>query len=236
MGVRICVPTINRHDLLPDLIKTAYEGTIQPDEIIIMDNDCGTKAQDITKDIGVGNITILVPTENLGCPGSWNYFMQTYDDYIIIANDDVTFYPHTIELLVNAADTLADELLVNGSGHSGNAFSLFLLKKKGFEQIGPFDENLRPAYYEDNDYVRRLILQGSNHYTVQEATFGHVGSATVRILTDEQLKEHHRKFRRNTEYYKLKWGGLPTKETYIEPFNGLSERSILNYMGMRYGY
>jgi len=51
-----------------------------------------------------------------------------------------------------------------GGGHS---YSAFILTQSGLDRIGYFDENYFPAYSEDCDHVRRLVLTGSSvWYTI----------------------------------------------------------------------
>jgi len=45
-----------------------------------------------------------------------------------------------------------------GGGHS---YSAFILTQSGLDRVGYFDENYFPAYSEDCDHVRRLILTGA---------------------------------------------------------------------------
>lgn len=240
-----CTPTLNQHDNLLKWCHAAMTGTLKPDQLLIIDNSGRYLSEDI--DFGNYPVEVLYQDENLGCGPSWNVFLEeiygnsTYDTdfppdhYCIIANDDVFVHEQTIEHLINAAEQDEDNVFFHGSGHSGNSFSLFLLTQPGYIEVGGFDEMFWPAYFEDNDYHRRLRLQGLDIVGINEATFDHIGSATVKTFTPEQQRVQNERFRRNQFYYQLKWGGLPGHEIYSEPFNGNKDR-VVKVIKEKYGY
>ena len=41
---------------------------------------------------------------------------------------------------------------------SHSLFTNFILTNKIFDKVGLFDENIYPAYFEDNDYWKRILL------------------------------------------------------------------------------
>jgi GT2 family glycosyltransferase len=96
-------------------------------------------------------------------------------------------------------------------------FCVFLLKRFAFERVGRFDERFYPAYFEDNDYHRRMKLAGIKEAFVEDTGYEHVGSATLKSFSPEETQEHHRNFVRLRELYVLKWGGLPGAEIYETP-------------------
>ena len=218
-----CIPTYKAFDLAYNGVLAALRGTVVPDKIIVIDNS-GTGAaalhlQPLAEKFS--NVFIWPQTRNLGVAGAWNKFHDEIgEDNIIIANDDVSVHPYTIEKLLEMADALPDQVLFAGESR-WNAFSLFLLRKVGYEKIGGFDTNFYPAYYEDNDFVYRARLLGYGLITSPEATYDHIPSSTLARYSLQEKEVHHNTFRRNTQYYMSKWGGLPTKETYNEPFGGV---------------
>lgn len=237
--ITYCIPTYNRQDLLVTAINAAISGTIAPDKFIIVDNSALGKARnsifgtEFQKSV---TIDIIEAEENLGCSITWNMFMRDNEDYIIIANDDVAVHKDTILSLVSAATNNPDKPMFTGSGHSGNSFSLFLLRKWAWELLGEFDEQFKPAYFEDNDWHYRLKLLGLDFISLNEATFDHVGSGTLRALTGRQLEVHHKKFARNQDYYKAKWGDIPGKEIFTIPFNGRNKEEVLAELKQRHSY
>lgn len=221
--LRYCIPTLNRFEELRKAIISVNSGTLVPDEIVVIDNSGNGGSTKALHDIlqKYTNVYILPQSINLGVATSWNLFHTLYPDgYKIIANDDVFVHQNTVYELINMADTFPDEIFFHGANTSGNAFSLFLLTARGFHEIGAFDEKFHPAYYEDNDYAHRMLVKKRRMINVAKATYDHVGSATIRAFTQQQMDDHHKAFQRNTQYYLRKWGGMPGKEVYKHPFNG----------------
>lgn len=218
------IPTYTQFAHAEEAVKTVLQSSLVPDQIVIIDNSevgaAYTSLQHLPKQYN--NVHIIPRKENI-LSGAWNDIMNLFhDDYVIIANDDVKPHKHSIEALVNAAIDRPDVAMWNGSGHSGNSYSFFLLRQWAYQQVGPFDELFKPAYFEDNDYDYRLrILAGLIREEVANATFDHVGSATVKAMDEHQRMLAHQTFRKVQRRYIGKWGGEPGKERYKVEFAGL---------------
>lgn len=170
---------------------------------------------------------------NIGCKKAINFNF----DYIMIINDDIVIAPstpsHMIDILKDESigiitgtdhrDTMTPDQVRVASYPSYNTdfldapdFACFMLTPKSYEHIGEFDENLHPAYFEDNDYCYRSIISGLSCIRSQNSIFYHYGSRTQNsgnpVVPSEQ-------FERNREYYKGKWGGMPGEEQYVRPWN-----------------
>jgi GT2 family glycosyltransferase len=223
MSIFYCTPTYKSFQECQESIDAVMNGSFVPDQVIIIDNSPDASGTSFLLPLThrYTNVYIWPQGKNLGVAASWNLFhTQIEKDYIIIANDDIRVHTDTIKDLVTAAETTDKPLLV-GSGMSGNAFSLFLLKQWAFHKIGPFDERFYPAYYEDNDYVYRAYLLGLGITVIDSATYDHVGSSTLRKYTQQEMEAHHNAFRGNQSYYLSKWGGLPTQEVYTVEFDDI---------------
>lgn len=217
------IPTYTQFAHAEQAVLSVLAGSLVPDQIAIIDNSTTgaavTALHHLTEQYA--NVHIIPRTRNI-LSGAWNDLMRLWpDDYIIIANDDVKPHKYSIEAMVEAARNRPDVAMWNGSGHSGNSYSFFLLRKWAYEQIGPFDERFEPAYFEDNDYDRRKDLLGLIREEVAKATFDHVGSATVNGLPIAEQQRSHLYFRKNARYFESKWGGAPGRERYKLPFAGL---------------
>lgn len=99
----------------------------------------------------------------------------------------------------------------------GPHFSAFMINKRCWDMIGEFDENFRPAYFEDNDYHYRIKLQNVKAIVLPTAMFYHYGSKT--IAEAGVPTSTNQTFERNREYYRTKWGGIPGEEKFKTPFN-----------------
>lgn len=170
---------------------------------------------------------------NRGVAASWNEGIRRGWDQevLIIVNDDVAFYPGSIAKIVESAlETDLVSGVVSDTGQEGlhyidkPDYACFAIKPIRFvDKFGYFDENFKPAYFEDNDMAYRIKLAGGTSAIRLDARISHEGSVTQfkgsrNPDTEDRVVSHHR-FRLNREYYQAKWGGTPENETYTTPFN-----------------
>jgi GT2 family glycosyltransferase len=226
MNIYLCIPTLIRYDLLFTTLQSAEAGEVKPTHYIILDNgNLLSFAEHIPKDCE-NKIYLYRASENLGVARSWNFFINLLDKfepgYTIICNDDVKFFSDTLKLLIESYDE--NYVSYPGGTPSSNSFSCFLLPEKVVKTIGYFDESLSPnyAYFEDNDYHHRMKKNNFDLKSVDNCRLGHVGSATFRAMTDEQVEEHHIKFRFAQANYIKKWGGTPGNEKFTNPYNEIA--------------
>lgn len=106
----------------------------------------------------VGGITVLPIPNNLGVPGSWNLGIKAtaLNDWWLIANFDVVFPEGSLERF--ARTVMDGTLLLSGGSPPWCAFGL---PASVVERVGLFDEQIHPAYFEDDDYAVRC-----RHYQV----------------------------------------------------------------------
>lgn len=145
------------------------------------------------------------------------------NDYVLVINDDAFVKRDTADKLVATLEINPDLYLLSAVEHLGDTathFSCFMVAPKLFDRVGTFDENFNPIYFEDNDYIYRMNLLGVKHSGLHDALFVHKGSQTLKNKKEHGLgAQHDQEFRRNQEYYVKKWGGLPGKESYLNPYN-----------------
>jgi GT2 family glycosyltransferase len=104
-------------------------------------------------------------------------------------------------------------------------FSAFMINRKCWSDIGEFDEGFFPAYYEDNDYHRRINLAGMKAIVLPSAIYYHYGSKTQLEATDRRLVESAH----GHTYFRRKWGDNPepdgslTSRLWEHPFNDLTK-------------
>ncbi len=101
---------------------------------------------------------------NLGVAGSWNQCAKMFpeEQSWLIMNDDAYFLPGYLEKIAKCARSNEDQpiIFLNNS----NTFYCFVWTAFGRKEVGEFDENFFPAYYEDCDYRVRLKLKGYGGY------------------------------------------------------------------------
>lgn len=214
--VTIGIPVLNRYDLLPKAIDSAMRGSVVPDRILIVDNGGNC-------DIVSSFIDVHKPGCNLGVAGAWNYIVKNTTEHRIIINDDIEFCPDTVEKMLMRLDEGHEFVWTCRPFGEVNGFSCFALKDSLVSKIGYFDEGISPgyAYFEDNDYHRRMELAGVIEKD-SEAEAIHAHSATLGGFTPEQMGQHHIRFALAQQNYVRKWGGMPHHETKVlGPFRGV---------------
>lgn len=216
--VTLAVPTYRRYDLLAQmLIKSAEAGTRPPDRYYIVDN--GGSLDPVAYGLPTAKVEIYRPGRNLGVSASWNHIHRTVDEYVIMACDDMALYPNTVEALVAAAETHPDVGFFFPSDNAHTMFGVYLQRRSFFEQIGEYDEHFWPAYFEDNDYARRIQLASGKTMSVPDCGMSHFHSGTLKSYSEQEMQQHHSNFERLRAYYCQKWGGPPGHEQFKTPFN-----------------
>jgi GT2 family glycosyltransferase len=206
MKLIIGIPTINRADLLNEALANYFED-FKNTEIVICDNG---KQEIITRE---RNFVIYRPENNLGVSGSWNMIMDYAEKvkatHVLMLNDDI--YLGKSEEEVNAIVRLWNpEFLCTELN-----WCSFILSVNAYLKVGKFDENFFPAYFEDNDYFRRMQLAG-----VTIIVNPMLNPVVYRnSMTIQKTPELNNGFEKNRQYYISKWGGQPTQETFSTPFN-----------------
>ena len=83
-------------------------------------------------------------------------------------------------------------------------FSCFMVRWDFFDDVGTFDENFIPAYFEDNDMHYRIRLLGKLAISTSNAPYLHYGSVTQNGGDSPAVPGHL--FDLNRDYMMQKWG------------------------------
>lgn len=161
---------------------------------------------------------VHMPT-NIGVAGAWNLIIKCFMNapYWIIMNDDVAFGPGLLSEFNSSATQNPSAGLIHAfeGDYNTGSWDLFLIRDFIIQQYGLFDENLYPAYCEDNDYLLRFIhspiqkimnLSGQYYHGDggKDEYYTH-GSQTQK--TDPTLQEKLQLSNQlNIEYLTEKWG------------------------------
>lgn len=166
---------------------------------------------------------------------SWNAGMAKAKTmgvrYAAIINDDVKLSPFALDKMVtflreNRRYGVVSPVDVAKNGESFAAdypeiiapsgvadYSCFVISLAVYRDIGKFDENFQPAYFEDDDYDYRLKIHNYRSCSLSGVNMHHAGSQTQYgngrgnpVVTPSQ-------FAKNRSYYVEKWGGRPGHET-----------------------
>jgi GT2 family glycosyltransferase len=179
---------------------------------------------------------------------SWNYGMKyAFDngyDFCLILNNDTILNHKCIDAIVDRFEVAKYNqekiLLISGLhklildkpreiiDYVDNStsvvesectdYALFMVGREYYEKIGMFDENFKPAYFEDADSVYRIKIAGYRRIHSPKALFYHYGSRTQNEALGTKIVPSAQ-FEINRKYYIRKWGGQQGKEIYKTSFN-----------------
>jgi GT2 family glycosyltransferase len=186
----LIVPVLNRYDLLQRMLDSV---DVLVEHLLVIDNGTGA---DLSFSNKFKNVTVLDMPANQGVSGSWNLGIKSFPfakRWFIVSND-VVFGLGALEKL---AEARRDEITLTGEAPHWQAFAL---GDEAVKDIGLFDESLFPAYFEDNDYMRRAEFVGVNIRKL-DLDLTHDNSSTIKAGYAEKNAETYFK---NEKHYRSK--------------------------------
>lgn len=198
------VPILNRGDLLLDLVSSI---DYPVEKLAIVQNsqepDVVDAVEKIKGDINpyVKSVYVSVPFRNIGCGPSWNHIIKSFSEASlwVISNNDMIFAAGNLEKIYIEHTKNPDAFLM------AIGFGLFGITPYIVHTCGLFDENLYPAYFEDNDYQFRLERSGVQKIDVPSRVVREEGSFTIRSNTNYN-SANGKSYPINEKYFHEKWG------------------------------
>jgi len=177
----LIVPVLNRYDLLQRMLDSV---DVRVEHLLVIDNGASVMAQPLELKVGdnFAKVTHLRMPANLGVAGSWNLGIKSfpYAQRFFIASNDVVFAPGALAKLSEAK---RDEITLTASAPFWQAFAL---GDEAVSSLGLFDEcGFFPAYFEDNDYMRRAEFAGVNVRRL-DLDLSHDNSSTIKAGYQEK--------------------------------------------------
>ena len=177
----------------------------------------------------------LSATWNRALDAAW----EAGAEMALVVNNDVRLRRDTIERLQTVLQQEA-ALFVSAVGvdeqswgsplesadlrsRGGPDFSCFLIARYCHERFR-FDEGFIPAFCEDLDYHRRLMLagEGGRIFSVN-VPYLHLASHTLKTLAPGEAQRIRAEIETISRgYYREKWGGSVNEETFLLPFGAPS--------------
>lgn len=239
--------TLNRPDLLGRLIKH-IDYPVEHCVILFQQGylPSGPYLRDFVENQYIQKFSFVFSSHNMGVSRGWNYIMSAFPSvYWLIVGDDNYYGKGSLQTIAttmaqpNSTDnvfyymtkkeTLDPTISVFGTGSNvlieeNHGFHSFVITPKSIETVGQFDENIYPAYFEDNDYKNRLKLSGQSVSVIPNIHL-HTGdsskkeSCTLNSMNPQQRHKMEICISRNRYYYYSKWGGTsPDFPVYTKPF------------------
>lgn len=221
-------------------------------KVILVDNG----STDATKHqaVKLKNVIYVRNEENKGVSHAWNQgIKKALEDkqcgYIYIVNNDNIFRHDSLDNLITYADNIklgktnyqliSSMPYVGDEEHfetapvvftesEGGCYSAFMIARETIDNIGWFDEGFYPAYFEDNDYDRRIKLL--EFFSTKTIGSQFIAGRSKTIAENPHVADLVRKgYARR--YYLEKWGGAPGHETFDCPFNKVGNELICTKQG-----
>lgn len=226
MKYRIVIPVVAQSRDFENLLKQI------PNKRLLtivnnFDNDRVAKLCKMAK--GQGAEVINWP-ENRGCAASWNVGLKMIDehaiDFVVILspscvwNNDVTEFIEAVEKM----EYEKSRYMYIARGQHQTDTHAFAITRKCLNEVGTFDENFHPVYFEDSDYYRRLDLIGAKRTYIDGLRKSTALNGGVKhdLRVWKQYLESAEALKK---YYKVKWGGGPGRERFPTPF-GLDTKDV----------
>lgn len=189
------VPTFTRHDLCSRMLST-IDHPIQ--DLIVIDNKPDNWMP--VKPRLVERLHHIRIPQNLGVAGSWNLIIKSspFAPAWLIVNDDVMFEPGA---LANVDYNMRPDALSFMS--TSPRWAAFVLGEEVVSKVGLFSELFHPAYFEDNDYERR-VAECDIEMLQLPAIAHHENSSTLKSGFDIQ---NHRTFKANSATFAAREAG-----------------------------
>lgn len=170
---------------------------------------------------------------------TWNraldFVWETGGEVALVVNNDCRFHPDTVTglhstllreaaLFVSAVGVREEQFVspygIDTTKKGGPDFSCFLIAKACHERFR-FDEAFVPAFCEDLDMHRRLMLAGEGQRIFSvNLPYLHYASQTLKTLPEQEAARIRQQIETQSRaHYARKWGGVVNAETFWWPFN-----------------
>lgn len=220
MKLSIITLTYNKLDYTKKYIESLFKYT-KDFELIIVDNGSTDGTVEYLKSIP--NLKLILNKENLGFSRGNNQGIEiATGEYIGFLNNDILLSPNWFGEIENIFKTEPNAGFISPrhihsyfspateenyiqyfSKNNKNknyeksfdecAFSCVITKRNVIDDIGLFDENYTPAFFEDDDLKYRSVCKGYSVLVANEVCFYHFGSITS--------KKFNKNFEKNRKYY-----------------------------------
>lgn len=148
----LIVPTLTRYDLLQRMLSSI---DYPVGHVLIIDN--GNMIDQLKLPAEIKELTVLTMPANMGVAGSWNLGIKCFpfDSQWLIVSDDVVFPAGALMRYAGLVDSTAIQFF-----DVQPKWACFSVGQTVVEKAGLACELFHPAYFEDNDWERRIDQAG----------------------------------------------------------------------------
>lgn len=194
------------------------------EKLIIVNNWNNSKVKDQCDVLSKQGAEIHSHPENIGCGPAMNIGLRAIGrdnlDYVIILSPAALFTNSVQDFvdIIEEREKTEKNYYYLTIGSYQTDLHAFAVTKRCVDEVGLYDENFYPVYFDDTDYGYRMSLIGASKTIVRPQRIcqglGMGVSKDPRIFQHYWANAPHIK-----DYYFRKWGGDHTQETFKTPFN-----------------
>ena len=240
--VEIIVLTWNKIEINKNFLKKLYKNTLIDFGLILIDNNSNDGTDVFLREFSKNknNITLVLNDKNEGCINGRNQgwlisssFEHKPKYILFIDNDQIVgegWLQQHLNVLKEGYDIVGVEawqvssrlLPIHHNTKPNEPFSYvgcggMLICREVIEDIGLFDSNYNPSYFEDPDFVFRAYNAGYKIGWNFKSKIKHIG--TTNISND---LEKQKRFMKSLKYFRKKWENkkIPSiKQKYLKLFD-----------------
>jgi len=227
MKYSIIIPVMNNvvytENFFKSFEKTVNHLEKKDLEVIVIDNGSTDGTELFLKNYNPDySFSVIKNIKNTGVVASWNQGVKySKGEKVIICNNDIEFItPNWLTCMEKSLtprvywlsprtcyEKNSKKVSFNPCHYEQLSYGVdrmsyvvgccFMVPKIAFETVGFFDEQFEMRYYEDLDYINRILQSGNKVKMAQDVLVYHAVGATSRGATGGELNESR---------YKEKWG------------------------------
>lgn len=235
--VSIIMPVLENIEYTKSFFSSFYKNTSGDYEFIIINNGQDEETKFFLLDLikKDNRIRVIQNEKNIGVSASWNQgIKESKNDFICILNNDIEIFTpnwifemqkclqinenvywaspstcYTKDLKKRCFRSHHYEQLMYGSNIDNYIVGCcFMCPREAFDEIGLFDEDFDVKYYEDLDFINRILSRGKKVSMVKSVIVYHAVGATSRITKGGENNENR---------YNDKWAATPYDILGMQP-------------------
>lgn len=211
----VVIPVINHRQWTDDCLFSLTNGTINPDEVILIDNgSLYSEYNNIIEKHRKLNLLYIRNEENIGVNASWNLALKiTNRKYVLFLNNDTVVNKYFIEkvlkvitnegigICVPVRETTVDRLSLNNFPEENPEIEdciyiegwAFTMKKSIYDIVGEIPSSLK-TYMGDTYFFSCSSWLGNRNVRMTKNTVYHFGNGTLNDIYDStSIREYHLK-------------------------------------------
>lgn len=225
----ILMPVLSNRQLTERAVESCLAQDLDGTRLIVIDNGSTDGVGDYLRSLP--SIELVAIERSIGLHRAWNraldsIFLERQAEHCLVVNNDVRLRPDTYRLLRDdgglfvtgvSADSESELAEVDASRRIPHpCFSCFLLRRKVWERVGPFDTSME-TWAGDGDYHLRMDQMGIDAYAIQ-VPFLHAVSGTLKTAPNALRQQICRQADLDREAFRRKWGFAIGSRQYYARF------------------